>query len=340
MLRYLTAGESHGGYLSGILEGFPAGVKVPRAYIAAQLKRRRFAPGRSARQGRENDSFEIISGMKGEITTGAPIGVLIRNVSREVPPPTSLPRPGHADLAGMLKYGTLDAAQIRERASARETAVRTALFSFATRFNELLGIRASSIVSLLGNTPGVTPETASKELSSARAAGDTLGGAFQIKFENVPAGLGSCMHGDRRLSTRLGAALLAINGVRSFEIGVPILLALNGGIAAAKDLEASGGIEGGMSNGRDITLNCLVRPVPGLPGGVLATDLRTFRKKLSVSKTSDTTAVFAAAVVAEHAASFEIAAALLEKFGGDSLAEIRPRVDEWRKRTGKILAKL
>lgn len=340
MLRYLTAGESHGEYLSGILDGFPAGVKVPRAYIAAQLKRRRLAPGRSARQARETDAFEIISGMRGEVTTGAPIAVLVKNAAREVPPATSLPRPGHADLAGMLKYGTLDAALVRERASARETAVRTALCAFATRFNELLGINAGSKVTLLGNTPRVTAETAAAELLRARREGDTLGGEFQVILENVPVGLGSCMQRDLRLGARLGAALLAINGVRSCEVGGGILLAIAGGKAAAEDPELSGGIEGGMSNGRDITLNCLVRPVPGLPDGARSTDLRTFRKKLSVSRTSDTTAVFAAAVVAEHAASFEIASALLEKFGGDSLAEIRPRVEEWRKRTGKILSKL
>jgi len=340
MLRYLTAGESHGGYLSGILDGFPAGVRVPRAYIAAQLKRRRLAPGRSARQARETDAFEILSGMKGDVTTGAPIAVLIKNSSRATAPASSLPRPGHADLPGMLKYGTLDAALIRERASARETAVRTALCSFATRLGELLGINVGSRVIMLGGVMPVTAENAAAELLRARREGDTLGGEFEITLENVPAGLGSCMQRDLRLGARLGAALLAINGVKSFEIGGGLALAMVGGIAASKKPELSGGLDGGMTIGRDITLRCAVKPVPGLPGGALSADLRTFRKKLSVSGTSDTTAVFAAAVVAEHAASFEIISALLEKFGGDSLTEIKPRVEEWRKRTGKILSKL
>jgi chorismate synthase len=340
MLRYLTAGESHGEYLSAILDGFPAGVRVPRAYIAAQLKRRRLAPGRSARQARETDAFDIISGMKGDITTGAPIALLIKNASREVPPASSLPRPGHADLGGMFKYGSPDAALIRERASARETAARTAVCCFATRLNELLGIRASSRVILLGRVAPVTAAGAAAELLRARRAGDTLGGEFQLTFKNVPAGLGSCMQRDLRLGARLGAALLAIHGVKSCELGAGLTLAMTGGIAASLEPALAGGIDGGMTSGRDLTLRCAVKPVPGLPGGAPSTDLRTFRKKLSVSKTSDTTAVFAAAVVAEHAASFELASALLEKFGGDSLAEIRPRVEEWRKITGKILSKL
>ena len=151
MLRYLTAGESHGKYLAGILEGFPAGVKVTKQYITAQLKRRRKAPGRSARQAVETDSFEIISGVTGDVTTGAPITALIKNIKvwNELPF-SSVPRPGHADLAGMLKYSTLNAALIRERASARETASRVVLGSFALRLNELLDICINSRVVALG----------------------------------------------------------------------------------------------------------------------------------------------------------------------------------------------
>jgi chorismate synthase len=240
----------------------------------------------------------------------------------------------------MLKYGTFDAALIRERASARETAMRTALCAFATRFNELLGINAGSRVIMLGGVMPVTAQSAAADLLRARLEGDTLGGEFEITLENVPAGLGGCMQSDLRLGARLGAALLAINGVKSFEIGGGLALAMAGGIAASKKPELSGGLDGGITNGREVTLRCAVKPVPGLPGGALSANLRTFRKELSISKTSDTTAVFAAAVVAEHAASFELASALLEKFGGDSLAEIRPRVEEWRKRTGKVLSKL
>ena len=340
MLRYLTAGESHGKYLAGILEGFPAGVKVGRSYIAGQLRRRRQAPGRSARQALETDAFEIASGVAGDVTTGAPITVLIENKGRALPAPSSLPRPGHADLAGMLKYNTFNASLIRERASARETAARVALGSFALRLNELLGIDINSRVVSLGTLSSLTAAAAAAELARARRAGDTLGGVFEITAEGLPAGLGDFTQRDRRLGARLGAALLGINGVKGFEIGGGFGLAGLGGIAAAAKPELSGGLDGGMTNGRALTLRCAVKPVPGLPAGAPATDLRSFKKKLYVSKTSDTTAVFAAAVVAEHAAALELADALLEKFGGDSLAELKPRVDEWRKTTGKILNRL
>jgi chorismate synthase len=340
MLRYLTAGESHGKYLSGIIEGFPAGVKIAPAYIAAQLKRRRLAPGRSARQAVETDEFEIISGLHRGATTGAPLTVLLRNAGRDLPAPSSLPRPGHADLPGMLKYGTSDAVLIRERASARETAMRVALGSFALRLNELLGIDINSRVITLGALPSVTAASAAQELLKARRAGDTLGGIFEVTATGLPAGLGSCMQWDRRLSSRLAAALTGINGVKGFEIGGGFEAPLLTGKEAAACPELSGGLDGGMTSGRELLLRCAVKPVPGLPGGVLTTDLRTFKKKLCVSKTSDTTAVFAAAVVGEHMTALELAGALQEKFGGDSLSELKARVDEWRKNTEKILRRL
>ncbi len=339
-MRYLTAGESHGKYLSGILEGFPSGVKIAPAYIAAQLRRRRLAPGRSARQAVETDGFEIISGLSGGVTTGAPVCLLMKNAGRALPAPTSLPRPGHADLPGMLKYGTLNAVLVRERASARETAMRVALGSFALRLNELLGIDINSRVITLGHLPSVTAASAAAELLKARRAGDTLGGIFEVTAEGLPAGLGSCMHWDRRLGSRLAAAMLGINGVKGFEIGGGFEAPLLSGREAAACPELSGGLDGGMTSGRELLLRCAVKAVPGLPGGALSTDLKTFKKKLCVSKTSDTTAVFAAAVVGEHMAALELAAALLEKFGGDSLPELERRLGEWRRRTGSVLRRL
>ena len=340
MLKYLTAGESHGEQLTGILEGFPAGIKITPAFIAAQLQRRRQAPGRSARQALETDQFKIISGVAAGLTTGAPISVLIANKGSALPPASSLPRPGHADLPGMLKYDTLNAALIRERASARETAAGVALGAFALRFLEMLDVGINSRVLSLGSLAAVTAESAAAAILRARRDGDTLGGIFELTVHNLPAGLGGFSQRDRRLGARLGAALLAINGVKGFEIGGGFSLAALGGIAAAGDPELSGGLDGGMTNGRVLRLRCAVKPVPGLPGGSPSTDLKSFRKKLSVSATSDTTAVFAAAVVAENAAALELAGAMLEKFGGDSLGEIRTRVDEWRKRTQKILRRL
>ena len=340
MLRYLTAGESHGKCLAGILEGFPAGVKVPRAYITAQLRRRRQAPGRSARQALETDAFEIISGMDGDTTTGAPVTVLVPNRGRAVPGFSAVPRPGHADLAGMLKYGTLNAALVRERASARETAARVALGSFALKLNELLGVTINSRVVSLGRLASLDAASAAAELLRARRAGDTLGGTFEVTAEGLPAGLGDFTQHDRRLGARLASAMLGINGVKGVEIGGGFALAALGGIEASSDPELSGGLDGGMTNGRVLKLRCAVKPVPGLPGGSPSADLRSGRKTLSVSKTSDTSAVFAAAVVAEHAAALTLAGALLEKFGGDSFLELKPRVDEWRKKTGKLLKAL
>jgi len=340
MLRHLTAGESHGEYLTGILEGFPAGVRIAPAFIAAQLRRRRQAPGRSARQALETDQFKIISGWADGLTTGAPISVLVTNKGRALPPASSLPRPGHADLAGMLKYDTLNASLIRERASARETAAGVALGAFALRLLEMLGVGINSRVLSLGRLRQVTAGTAAAEILRARAEGDTLGGIFELTVENLPAGLGGFSQRDRRLGARLGAALLGINGVKGFEVGGGFSLAALGGKAASGDPELSGGLDGGLTNGRTLRLRCAVKPVPGLPGGSPSTDLKSFRKKLSVSGTSDTTAVFAAAVVAENAAALELAGAVLEKFGGDSLGEIKTRVDEWRKKTRKILRRL
>lgn len=340
MLRYLTAGESHGETITGILDGFPAGVPVPLACIAAQLERRRRAPGRGPRQARETDSFQITSGMRGGLTTGAPIAVAIANSPSGKQAFSSVPRPGHADLAGMLKYGTLDAAVIRERASARETAVRVALGSFALRLHGLLGIRFSSrVVSLCADT-APTVKSAMAALAAARAAGDTLGGVFELRVEGLPAGLGSCSQGTARLGSRLAAAMFAINSIKGFEVGGGFRLAARGGIDAAREPQLSGGLDGGMTNGFPLILRCAVKPVPGLAAGADSVNLKTFKRSRVVSKTSDTTAVFAAAVIAEHAAALELAGALLEKFGGDSLAEIKPRVRDWRRKTGKVLSRL
>ncbi len=326
--------------MSGILEGFPAGIRITRDYISAQLRRRRLAPGRSPRQAKETDDFRIISGMSGDVTTGAPICVLIPNAGRDLPPPSSLPRPGHADLAGMLKYGHRNAVLIRERASARETAARVALGSFALRLHELLDISINSRVVRLGGLSPVTAGGAAAEMLRARRNGDTLGGVFEVTAENLPAGLGGYSQWDSRLGARLGAAMMGINGVKGFEVGGGFALASSRGIEAMKDPELSGGLDGGMTNGRALVLRCAVKPIPGLPAGAPSVDLKTFRKKLSVSLTSDITAVFAAAVVGEHMAALETAGALLEKFGGDSLSEIERRLNEWRKTTGKILARL
>lgn len=341
MLRYLTAGESHGETITGILDGFPAGVPVTPVHISAQLKRRRLAWGRGPRQAQESDTVTITAGMHRGTTTGAPIAVSIQNSAPiKKPAFSAIPRPGHADLAGMLKYSTLNAAVIRERASARETAVRVALGTFALRLHELLGIRFNSRVLSLGKDTALSEPRIFASLAAARARGDTLGGIFELTVSGLPAGLGSYSQGALRLSSRLAAAMLAINSVKGFEVGGGFALAACGGIQAAATPLLSGGLDGGITNGRPLILRCAVKPVPGLAAGAASVDLKTFKKACAASKTSDTAAVFAAAVIAEHSAALELAAALLEKFGGDSLEEIKPRLALWRKKTRKALNRL
>ncbi|MDQ7772748.1 MAG: chorismate synthase [Elusimicrobiales bacterium] len=334
MLRYLTAGESHGEALACILEGLPAGLKVSPADIKRELARRRAAPGRSLRQKKETDAFKVLSGMDRGATTGAPVAILIPNAAAGRVAPCWVPRPGHADLPGMLKYG-LDAAQVRERASARHTACVSAMGAFALRLLAETGARFSSRVVRLSMTENPSPDEARGLIARAAADGDTLGGVFELTCAGLPAGLGSHVHHDRRLGARLGAALLGINGIKGFETGGGFDLASWKGTLAARDRRVSGGLDGGMTNGGDLVLRCAMKPVPGVEAGVPSFDARTDEPAVSRSATSDVTAVYAAAVVAEHAAALELAAALLEKFGGDTMDEIKERVRVWRKKTAK-----
>lgn len=336
MLRYLTAGESHGESLACILEGLPAGLAVPGADIKRELSRRRSAPGRSARQKKETDSFKVLSGMHRGATTGAPVAILIPNAAAGKHAPSYVPRPGHADLAGMLKYGVMDAALIRERASARHTACVSAMGAFALRLLTEAGARFYSRVTRLSMTENPSPEEARELIARAAADGDTLGGVFELTCSGLPAGLGSHVHHDRRLGARLGAALLGINGIKGFEIGGGFDLSSWKGTLAARDRRTSGGLDGGITNGGDLVLRCAMKPVPGTEAGVPSFDAATGKPALSRSSTSDVTAVYAAAVVAEHAAALELAAALLEKFGGDTMDEIKERIRLWRKKTAKF----
>ena len=336
MLRYLTAGESHGEALACVLEGLPAGLAVSPADIRRELARRRTAPGRSARQLKEKDSFKVLSGMHRGATTGAPVAILIPNAAAKAHSPCSVPRPGHADLPGMLKYGFADSALIRERASARHTACVSAMGAFALRLLSDIGADFSSRVVKLGSTENPSPEEARELIARAAADGDTLGGVFELTCAGLPAGLGSHVHHDRRLGARLGAALLGINGIKGFEIGGGFDLASWKGTLSARDRRVSGGLDGGMTNGGDLVLRCAMKPVPGLEAGAPSFDARTEKPTISRSSTSDVTAVYAAAVVAEHAAALELASALLEKFGGDTMDEIKERVRVWRKKTAKL----
>ena len=265
MIKIMTAGESHGQYLSGIIEGLPAGIPVSIPFIEAELKRRRIGYGRSSRMATEQDRLTITGGVLHGKTTGAPIAILIENSDWkirneqgrpgfETEPPVVIPRPGHADLAGAVKYGAEDLRDVSERASARETVVRTALGCFARLFLNELGIEAASHTISIGKARialaypvpfekaaaiadddpvrCVEPDTAEKmkaEIDSAKAAGDTLGGSVELLIKGVPPGIGDCMIPERRLSARLAAAVFSIPSVKGFEIGGGISLASSKG---------------------------------------------------------------------------------------------------------------
>lgn len=368
MLRYLTAGESHGAVLTAVLEGFPAGVAVSEDFISGELEKRRSVLGRGARATGEKDSFVIESGMSGGITTGAPISLRIENRGGKFSP-SSVVRPGHADFAACLKYGLDDAALIRERASARETAARVALGCFAMRLLAENGMAAVGRSLSIGdvNDWSVFPresdrarhavlsnparaincdagEAMAMAVSAAARKGDTLGGIFEVAVYGVPPGLGSHAQWDRRLDGLLAQAFMSLNGVKSVEIGKGRALAASCGSAVADEFSVSGGrvtrksnhcggIEGGVSNGSIILVRSAMKPVPGMANPCASVNMKKRKAEPSVSATSDICAVPAASVIGESLTALVLAGALLEKFGGDSLPEIRDRVSAWRKKT-------
>ncbi|HEK86326.1 MAG: chorismate synthase [Candidatus Saccharicenans sp.] len=352
MLRYLTAGESHGKGLVGVLEGMVAGVRVDEENIAQELRQRRYHFGRSSRMRLEDEKFEILSGVRDGVTTGAPIAVYIQN--RDVKELKDfVPRPGHADLAGCAKYGFKNIHLVAERASARETALRVALGAIAKNFLKEFKVRLVSHTVEIGGIRNkksylfeeiekrrfdspiycLEDETEKEMLSlikQAAAKGDSVGGVTEIRVKGLPVGLGSFVHYDRRLEYRIGGALLSIPAVKGIEVGEvkpfgsenndPISLE-KGKIKRSKN--DAGGLEGGMSNGQELIIKLKVKPVPSLMYSVNSVNLRT----LKVSKTpvlrADVCVVPAVGVVAENILAIEIGSLFLEKFGGDSLAEVK-----------------
>ncbi|MCG2726020.1 MAG: chorismate synthase [Elusimicrobia bacterium] len=352
MLRYLTAGESHGKALMGILEGFPSGMPIKEKYIALQLKRRRMVCGRSARQKIETDNLEIISGLYKGKTTGAPIGLLIHNKKIvSTLSQNSIPRPGHADFAAMLKYDITQSALIRERASARETCIRVGLGSFAMRFTELLGIKIKSrVTSLASSDLSENKKSIMAKIEEAAKMGETLGGIFEISAENLPIGLGSHNQLDRKISANIGRQLLSLNAIKGIEMGSGFKFAELRGSDSIDGFEIknselcrtsnmAGGIEGGITNGQTLILSCAVKAVPGIKKGINSINLKTGAKVLVCSDTSDITAVFAGAVIGEHLLALELTNHILEKFGGDSFNETKDRLFLWNKQIAKKLRK-
>jgi chorismate synthase len=381
MLRFLDAGESHGRGITSIVEGLPRGVPVSAAAIADELARRRLGYGRSARMELERDHVEILAGVRSGITLGSPVAMLVMNAEyekwKEIMPvegvakgdPLTGLRPGHADLAGALKYDTRDLRDVLERASARETVGRVCAGSLARMLLGELEIAVHSHVLEVGGVKAVerdafpSPEEMSKadddemrcldaeasilmreEIDRAREAGDSLGGIFEVGAYGLLAGLGSHAHWDRRLDARLAAAVMAIQAVKGVEIGRGFDLAGMRGSEAADAIRynekrgfyhtsnMAGGLEGGMTNGEIVVIRAAMKPIPTLSAPLDSVDVVTKKNIKAAVERADICAVPAAAVIAEATVAFEIARALLEKTGGDSLPEIKTRYEEMRSR--------
>jgi chorismate synthase len=387
MLRWLTAGESHGRALVALCDGLPAGIEVTTADLAAALARRRAGYGRGARMKFEQDEVELTGGVRHGLTLGGPVAIRIGNtewpkwetvmaadpVAAEIlaaqarNAPLTRPRPGHADLAGMQKYGHDDARAILERASARETAARVALGELARRLlRQVLGAELVSHVVALGTVSvpeGLVPgpedlaaidadpvrcldpaaSTAMQaEVDAAHRDADTLGGVVEVVVHGLPPGLGSHVHWDRRLDGRLAGALMSIHAIKGVEVGDGFKTAARRGSAAHDEIDGSaegirrrtnraGGIEGGMSTGEPIRLRAAMKPISTVPRSLATVDVRTGEPARAINQRSDVTAVPAAGVVAEAMAALVLADAVLEKFGGDSVAETARNADGYLK---------
>ncbi len=360
MLRFMTAGESHGRGLLVILEGMPAGVPVSEDEINAQLARRQHGYGRGGRMQIEQDRAEIYSGVMRGTTIGAPIGLLIGNKDwRKEEPPLTRPRPGHADLAGALKYHFDDVRRVLERSSARETVARVAAgaacrcllsqfgVALASHVVELGGIAATrrpdrpeDIPALAEGSPlrCVDPEAEARMIAAvdeAKARGDTLGGVFEVVVTGLPVGLGTYVHWDRRLDARLAQAMMSINAIKGVEIGQGFQEARLPGSAAHDEIfyeegrgfyrrtNQSGGTEGGMTTGEPLLVRVAMKPLSTLRSPLASVDIVTKERVEAAVVRSDVTAVPAAGVIGEAMAAYVLADAMIEKFGGDSLDQMR-----------------
>src|SRR5690349_8817191 len=338
-LRLATAGESHGPALVAILTGLPAGLELDRGAIDADLKRRQEGYGRSPRQQIEQDRVEVLAGLRHGRTLGTPLALVVRNVDHRNwtwgmapwPPegepsgkgtkPVTLPRPGHADLAGVLKYGHDDVRNALERASARHTAVHVAAGAVAKALLALIGIAVHG--------EAVDEAALQRAIDEARGERDTVGGIVEVRADGVPPGLGSYAAKDDRLDARLAAALMGIQAVKGVEIGDGFGLATLRGSKAhdeirpdrRRDTNRAGGIEAGVSNGEEIVVRAAMKPLPTLMKPLASVDLETGEPGQALVERSDVAAVEALAVVAEAAVAWELAGLAREKFGGDAIED-------------------
>lgn len=385
-MRFLTAGESHGPALMGIIEGLPAGIPLSLKDIQTQLKRRQQGYGRSRRMEIETDAVQILAGVRRGLTLGSPIGLCIPNrdwqnwkdiMALEATSDTGkrqvlIPRPGHADLVGGIKYQHRDLRNVLERASARETAMRVALGSIARRFLEECGIVIASRVLAIGSVEDPTPmdlpvadlnahvdaspvrclgaeaeKAMCAAIDAAKAAGDTLGGIAEIYAEGLPIGLGSYSQWDRKLEAAIGAAFLSMNALKGIELGLGFASArLPGSLVHDQMVPGpdpirfprqvhylsnhAGGIVAGMSTGQPLVLRVAMKPIATLMQPLQSVHSETGVAAKAQIERSDTCAVPAAAVIGEALLALVLAEFVLEKFGGDSLAELLPRLHAWR----------
>ncbi|MBU3749133.1 MAG: chorismate synthase [Mycobacterium sp.] len=389
MLRWTTAGESHGRALIALVEGMVAGVHVTSADIAAQLARRRLGYGRGARMKFEQDEVTVLAGLRHGVTLGGPIAIEIGNtewpkwetvmaadpvdaaeldVARNAP--LTRPRPGHADYAGMLKYGFDDARPVLERASARETAARVAAAAVARAFlAEALGVEVLSHVISIGasdpydgppptpaDLPGIDDspvrafDTAAQtsmiaQIEEAKKDGDTLGGVVEVVAHGLPVGLGSFTSGDSRLDSQLAGAVMGVQAIKGVEIGDGFETARRRGSAAHDEMfpgpdgvlrstNRAGGLEGGMTNGQPLRVRAAMKPISTVPRALSTVDLATGEQAHAIHQRSDVCAVPAAGVVVEAMVALVLARAALEKFGGDSLTETRRNIDGYLREVG------
>ena len=375
-LKFLTAGESHGKGLSGILEGFPAGVPLTEAVIAQDLARRQMGYGRGGRMKIETDHAEILTGVRHGKSLGSPLALWIQNqdwenwkldkMSHTEPlepvPEITLPRPGHADLAGVQKFGFTDIRNVLERSSARETAMRVALGAVCRAFLRELGIEIASHVIQIGpikaqnTTAGdfsdinanadasevrCLDDKASdqmiKHIDDTRRKGDSIGGIFEVLASGLPPGLGSYTHWDRKLDARLAAAMMSINAMKSVSIGDGMNVAEASGSQVHDEIilqgntirrasNHAGGIEGGMSNGELIQVQVSMKPIPTLARPLRSVDIKTREPGIAHKERTDACAVPAASVIGEAMMALVLTDAILEKFGGDSLGQVKAHI--------------
>jgi chorismate synthase len=392
MLRFLTAGESHGKALVAIVEGMPAGLAIDLDAVTADLRRRQTGYGRGRRMVIESDRAEPLSGVRHGETTGGPIALLIPNkdwenwqrtmhVEAEMPagasgvdrPAVTRPRPGHADLAGFVKYGHDDMRNVLERASARETAARVAVGALARQLLAVVGAEiVSHVVAIgsasIGDALAVTFEAARSipseralhcadpaveqqmiaQIDEARAAGDTMGGMFEVIARGVPPGLGSYVQWDRKLDGRLAQAMMSIPAIKAVGLGRgPAVASVPGSrvhdeivtgqgpapIGVRRPTNNAGGLEGGVTNGEDVRVTGYMKPISTLMTPLRSVDLTTMTESPATVERSDVCAVPAAAVVGEAMVAFVLADAVIEKFGGDSIEELVTNWNAFRERT-------